>query len=100
MKATDYLLDDDGDLRIEDGDLVVGYSDHQHAKDILLASPGHWRQWPTLGVNYQSYVNADVTGETINEFRKAVELNFTIDKLRIIEMNVPNFKDFTIKVDR
>lgn len=45
----DYLLDDDGDLLIQDGDFVVGTSDNQHIRDILVSFQGEWKQFPLIG---------------------------------------------------
>ena len=35
-KVKDFLEDEDGDLLIKNGDLVIGYSDKQHIKDITI----------------------------------------------------------------
>jgi hypothetical protein len=59
----DFLLDEDGDLAIEDGDLVIGHSDQQHQSDLLLLGKGGSKEFPTLGVGLFSYLeNEDRSG--------------------------------------
>jgi hypothetical protein len=54
---TDCKLDDDGDLDIQDGDLVITESTMQHQKSIIWASKGHYKHAPQLGVGLQNYIN-------------------------------------------
>ena len=47
IKRTDFLLDEDGDLDIVNGDFAVGPSDVQHIEDIVANSfVGMWKQNP------------------------------------------------------
>jgi hypothetical protein len=50
MPTTDILLDDNNDLRIENGDFVVGDSTKQHQKLLLMLSKGDTRQFALDGV--------------------------------------------------
>lgn len=44
------MVDDDYDLLIRNGDFVIGVSDIQHCRHIISAHPGHYKQWPRIGV--------------------------------------------------
>lgn len=58
MARQDYLKDESGDLLIQNGDFVVGESDHQHINDIIIASPGDYRQYPDVGFNAIRFLNS------------------------------------------
>lgn len=58
MVFQDFLLDDDGDLLIQDGDFVVGASDVQHIEDIIQSFAGSWKQYPILGVGILTYLKS------------------------------------------
>lgn len=48
----------DGDLDIVNGDFAIVDSDTQHVEDILVSIPGHWREFPAVGVNLKKYTGA------------------------------------------
>lgn len=52
----DILLTEDNDLRIENGDFVVGFADMQHVDHILKAHPGEYKEHPQIGVGVQKYL--------------------------------------------
>jgi hypothetical protein len=58
MIAQDILLDEKGELRIENGDFVVGPSDKQSIQSILNAFPGWYKQFTTVGVGMAQYLNS------------------------------------------
>ncbi|OPB87804.1 hypothetical protein [Elizabethkingia occulta] len=45
----DIKLDESGELVIINGDFVIDESDQQHVKDIVIACPGEFKQYPLLG---------------------------------------------------
>ncbi|MDV2458051.1 oxidase [Elizabethkingia anophelis] len=45
----DISLNEDGSLVIRNGDFVIGPSDTQHIKDIVLTHPGEFKEFPMLG---------------------------------------------------
>lgn len=54
--ATDVLLQD-YDIVVDNGDIAIDKSDYQHVENLLATHPGHWRQWPILGVGIDKYLN-------------------------------------------
>ncbi|MDD2984680.1 MAG: oxidase [Crocinitomicaceae bacterium] len=48
-KRTDIILNEDGTLKIVDGDFVIGESNNQHVKFIMKAQKGAIRENPSLG---------------------------------------------------
>ena len=48
----------DGDLKITKGDLTIGPSDTQHLYDLINDEPGFWKQFITVGVGINGYIQA------------------------------------------
>lgn len=63
---TDFLIDNNGDLQIENGDLVVGASDNQHIFDIITSFAGFFKQYPTLGVGIMQQIKTDNPKAAVN----------------------------------
>ena len=55
----DILLDTNGDLSFQNGDVVIGYSDNQHQEHILIANKGEYREFPELGVGIEQILDDD-----------------------------------------
>jgi len=47
-----------GDIEFLGGDLYVGYSDEQHINDIIIASKGHYKQHPLIGVGIADFLSS------------------------------------------
>jgi hypothetical protein len=58
MTEQDILLDSDGDLLIENGDLVLGPSDDQCVADIIESETGNWKEHPQVGVGIGKYMRS------------------------------------------
>ena len=56
---TDILLDKNGDLAIENGDLVLGFSDYAHQEHILMSAKGEFKEFPELGVGLNRMLSDD-----------------------------------------
>ena len=76
---TDILLDENFDLRIENGDFVVGESAGQEAKLLLLYAPGNLRPDPLIGVGIKRWLNSAMTGAGKRALDKSVYLEFDAD---------------------
>lgn len=81
----DILLDieGDGDLKIENGDFVVGPSDFQHVVHMLEADKGQNRFSPLLGVGIRRYQNGFLDGKA----RRDIRLNLQADGYEAREIN-------------
>ena len=69
----DYLLDNDYDLRIENGDFVVGESTNQHQDLLMILEKGELRQFPATGVGIKRFLNDDNMGDLYGEIIKQFE---------------------------
>lgn len=80
----DYLLDNDFDLRIENGDFVAGESSAQHQQLLLLLEKGELRQYPLTGVGLKNFLNDDNLGELYQEIQKQFKADgLTVNRLKI-----------------
>jgi len=82
----DILLDDELDLRIEDGDFVVGNSTQQEIECLLRAAPGHYKQNPLLGANITQDLNGPMNGET----RRRIRVALLADGFKIKDISTVN----------
>lgn len=65
MEVHDFLVGDDMDLSIVDGDFEWGESTQEHQRDILLATKGSFRQVPDVGVGVVQELLNDASYEDI-----------------------------------
>jgi hypothetical protein len=66
----DILLNEEGDLLINNGDLVVKPSDQQHIEHLLTAKPGDLKFTPILGADIMQSKNGKLTQSDITRVRK------------------------------
>lgn len=85
----DIMLSElNGDLKISNGDFVIGDTTNQEVADILISNPGEWHQFPDVGcalINYQdgipnglqSLVKKQLIGDglTINNLKISIDAN-------------------------
>lgn len=84
----DYLLDDDGDLLIQNGDFVSGPSDDQHVYDVLQSFPGEWKQFPLTGAGIITATNTSKPQDQINNARAQLQAaGYQLDILNIFIEN-------------
>jgi hypothetical protein len=90
---TDYLLDGDKDLRIENGDFVKGESTLQHIDLMLRLEKGELRQYPKTGIGINTYLLNDAAGEAYQEIQKQLEA----DGMKVRKIQI--FEDGSINID-
>lgn len=78
MAAKDIKSDDNEDLFIDPitGDFKIDFSDQQHIQDIIEASQGDYKEFPSLGVGIEAYLNSSGTEQTIE---RSVKLQLQSD---------------------
>jgi len=84
----DYLTDDNGDLIIENGDFKKGDATLQHIRDILIAAPGHYRQFPFIGADIGQMIN----GELDVEMKRQIRIHLTFDGYIVNQIKEVNGK--------
>lgn len=68
----DILTDEQMDLMADfyTYDIVLGESDSQQQKILLIAEPGSLKQFPNVGVGIGNFLESEDTGEMFLEIRK------------------------------
>lgn len=66
------------DLLIRNGDFVISDSDMQHARHIMNAQPGHYKQWPRLGAG----IHDDLLGTMDADILRRVQMHLKSDGYR------------------
>ena len=82
----DFLIDSTGDLLIQDGDLVIGFSDDQQQEILLVADKGSFKENPQVGVGLQSYLESEDSADLLAEIRR----QFTADGMVIDSLKDSN----------
>lgn len=91
----DILINDD--IRIKNGDLVIGDSNGQEIEFILSAKPGQFYQFPPLGVGIIDEVNGSITPQAL---RLKIKNNLEADDRRVNRIDVSGgIDDLTIQID-
>jgi hypothetical protein len=93
MDTNDLILDEEFDLLIQGGDIVVDRAADQRAMLILHTSQGEWKQSPLVGVGIKQSLNGAVSGAFLNSLnaniRKQIEADgLIVNKIQINESNI------------
>lgn len=97
MAAQDFLLDENWDLLIENGDLIIGNANQQHIALIVVTGPGHWKENPFLGFNAALYEGSN-TNPT--EMRTNLSEQLQSDNNVLNQLTVSNGFIVNIDADR
>ena len=89
-KFQDIQLGADGDLRIVNGDFVLGPSDQQHIEHIVESEKGNWREHPVVGVGIMRFLNASQKIQNKGKLSRKVGLQLEYDNYRIESIKVSN----------
>lgn len=81
----DILLDDNDDLVVKNGDIVIGESTEQHIKAVLIANKGEFRDVPFFGVGLNNYLKAD--GQQV-VLKREIEKMMTLDGMQVNKIQV------------
>lgn len=90
---TDFLLDDNLDLVIIDGDFVIGESTSQHQKILILADKGEFKDVPMRGVGARRYLEDHTPENLAREIRQ----EFATDGMTVNKIQIAS--DLTIQLD-
>jgi hypothetical protein len=92
---TDILVDDLDNLRIENGDFVIGDATLQHQNIIIIAQKGEFKQTPELGVGVLTELNNENPRELLAKIRR----NFEYDGMTVKKLNIANNGNIVIDAE-
>lgn len=91
---SDILLNKDSDLKIENGDFVIGSSDKQNVKLIVESFKGEFKEFPLVGFGVINYIKTNTSEmrfkrdlkiqlENDNYLNPKIDLSGGFEKLKI-----------------
>jgi len=89
----DFLVDEEFDLQINDGDFVVGESTAQHQKVLIIADKGEFKEVPMRGVGARRYIE----DHTPDNLAREIRTEFAADGMTVNKIQIAS--DLTIQVD-
>lgn len=79
---TDFLLDENNDLVIKNGDILIGDSTLQNQNLIIQSQKGEFKNVPEIGVGILSEINNENKREVLSQIRRNFEYDgMTVNKL-------------------
>lgn len=99
-EAYDIAIAADNEPEIRKGDFRIVRSEEQHIEDILVAAPGHWRQFPIQGVDLPRRLKMRRTQAEVNELRKAIRIQLEYDNWRVNSLDLGDLSKTVIDAER
>lgn len=93
----DLAHDENGQVIIENGDLVVRPSDEAHQLDLVVSAKGSWRFNPTVGVDIHKFLNSSAV---VDEIYQNIQEQMTIDGYSVKEINLTTDGQLSIDAKR
>ena len=84
----DFLINDNGELIIQNGDFATGTSDGQQQKLLLICEKGSIKEYPVTGVGAFRFLE----GEDAAELLRQINIQFTGDGMNVNSLKVENGK--------
>lgn len=79
----DILLDQNNDVKFENGDLVIGDATNQNQLQIIAANKGQYKENPGIGVGIDALLNSEDLNEVLIEVKKNLEYDgMRVDNVR------------------
>ena len=97
----DFLLDEDGDLLIQNGDFVVGNSDNQNVEDIISSFAGEWKELPFVGVGLIQYLKSQDGQKATNIIKTQLQADgFDVKSVQVKTQGDSMVVDFPLGIKR
>ncbi|WP_234111687.1 hypothetical protein [Chryseobacterium sp. R2A-55] len=91
----DIILDENFDLQIANGDLVVGESTYQHQRILIFAEKGEFKQYPKVGVGSKHYLES----ERPDNFAREIRQQFIADGMNVKQIKIGDNLELNIDSD-
>lgn len=91
----DILTDENDDLSARNGDFIVGKSNVQHQRHLIIADKGQYKQNPTIGVGAQGYLD----DEDFQDLVRAIQKEITADGQQVKKLKIDANGKIIIEAD-
>ncbi len=85
---TDFLLSDENDLVIVDGDFAVGDGNSKDIELLLMTCPGNWTQAPLAGADMQRFLNSPMGFLEQQILRRSVGIQLAMDGFTVTDIDL------------
>ena len=89
----DIILNETNDLVFVNGDFKLDYSDEQNMASVIRANKGEFKQFPTIGVGIDYFLNSAKDIATQHDLEREIDVQFKLNKLNYTS------KDIDFKLD-
>lgn len=96
----DLILDDNMDLKLLAGDLLVDDAEEQCQQSILIAAKGTFRRWPAIGVNMLATLKTRFTLQSRDTLAQKIKLNLEYDGYTNVDVTINSATDIQINATR
>ena len=96
----DFLLDENGDLLIRNGDFVIGESEAQHIEDMLICPAGLWPVDVLAGIGIRKYYKGVSNQQTLDQVESDIRLNLKYDDWSPNTVSVSSLNNITVDADK
>jgi len=87
----DFILDENNELAINNGDFVIDISDTQHQQLLLSSDKGDWKENPTVGVGVKRWLSDDEPEDLLAEIKKEFQRDgMTVNDLTLTDNKILN----------
>lgn len=76
MYENDIRVDQEGNSVLENGDFALTVDDREFIINMLLSTPGSWKNHQTLGVGLEKFIGEQNNEETISRMTNAITTFF------------------------
>jgi len=90
----DFLLDENMDTLIQDGDLFIGPSDDQHNQAVIIANPGLIRRSPITGVGIFTRLKSRFGLKESDTLKQDIQLQLQADGCTSTKIVINSSIDF------
>jgi hypothetical protein len=91
----DFILDENGDALIQNGDFVIGDATNQYIMDTLQTEKGEYKATPQFGVGSSSFLNGpkDTQGK-----KQLILTQLKIASIPANDVNITQLPDGSFKI--
>lgn len=86
MDNKDIILDDNNELLIRNGDLVIDDASKQHIALLLLCNQGDFKQYPLTGIGIMRYLNSPMNATLKAKLYR--EIKIQLEDNGLSDMNI------------
>lgn len=87
----------DDDLRIENGDFVIGKSDQQNIRNIVQAQRGQFYHTPLIGVGILDEMNS---AATVQSLKNRIKTNLKLDNYESDGIEIADDYSITVNANK